>query len=47
MYRGMPSAQRGNLPVATDAAHKVLCLPIYPALQSQEQQRVIDLIQEG
>jgi len=47
MYRGMPSAQRSNLPVATDAAHKVLCLPIYPALQSQEQQRVIDLIQEG
>ena len=47
MYRGMPSAQRGNLPVATDAAHKVLCLPIYPALQAQEQQRVIDIIQEA
>ena len=32
MYRGMPSAHRENLPVATDAANKVLCLPIYPAL---------------
>ncbi len=44
MYRSMPSAQRSNLPVAADAASKILCLPIYPALQSQEQQRVIDLI---
>jgi dTDP-4-amino-4,6-dideoxygalactose transaminase len=44
MYRSMPSAQRDNLPVATDAAAKVMCLPIYPSLQSQEQQRVIDII---
>jgi dTDP-4-amino-4,6-dideoxygalactose transaminase len=47
MYRGMPSAQRGNLPVAADAAAKVLCLPIFPTLQAQEQQRVIDLIQRA
>ena len=46
MYRGMPSAQRGNLSVAAAASAKVLCLPIYPALQKQEQQRVIDIIQE-
>lgn len=46
MYRSMPSAQRSNLPVAVDAAAKVLCLPIYPDLQPQEQQRVIDIIQE-
>jgi dTDP-4-amino-4,6-dideoxygalactose transaminase len=44
MYRSMPSAQRENLPVAADASDKVLCLPIYPNLQSKEQQRVIDLI---
>lgn len=44
MYRGMASAQRGNLPVAADASSKVLCLPIYPDLQTQEQQRVIDII---
>lgn len=44
MYRGMSSAQRGNLPVAADASCKVLCLPIYPDLQTQEQQRVIDII---
>jgi dTDP-4-amino-4,6-dideoxygalactose transaminase len=44
MYRGLPSAQRANLPVAADAAARVLCLPIYPALQDEEQSRVIDLI---
>lgn len=44
MYRGMPSAQRGNLPVAAEASAKVLCLPIYPALSPQDQQRVIDII---
>lgn len=44
MYRSMPSAQRENLPVAANAATKVMCLPIYPNLQSQEQQRVIDII---
>lgn len=44
MYRGLPSAQRSNLPVASAAAEKVLCLPIYPALQVEDQQRVIDFI---
>lgn len=47
MYRGMPSAQRGNLPVAADASAKVLCLPIYPDLLPQEQQRVIDIIRDA
>lgn len=46
MYRSMPSAQRGNLPVAAAASAQVLCLPIYPNLQAQEQQRVISLIAE-
>lgn len=47
MYRGLPSAHRSNLPVAAAAADRVLCLPIYPALRPDEQQRVIDLIQAG
>ena len=46
MYRGMSSAQRENLPVATAAAQKVLCLPIYPALNPQELQRITQLITE-
>lgn len=46
MYRGLPSAQRGNLPVAVDAASKVLCLPIYPALTHPDLDRVIKEISE-
>jgi dTDP-4-amino-4,6-dideoxygalactose transaminase len=33
MYRGLPSAHKENLPVATTAAQQVLCLPIYPDLE--------------
>lgn len=44
MYRGLPSSAPSNLPIATQAAQKVLCLPIYPALTRQDQQRVIDVI---
>jgi dTDP-4-amino-4,6-dideoxygalactose transaminase len=47
MYQSMSFAHRDNLPVATDTANKILCLPIYPALTQDEQQRVIDLIVEG
>lgn len=44
MYLHLPSAQRDNLPIAANAADKVLCLPIFPALQDIEQQRIIDII---
>ena len=44
MYRSMPSAERQNLPVAFVAASQVMCLPIYSALTTKEQQRVVDLI---
>lgn len=47
MYRNMPSAVAGNLPVANTAAQKVICLPIYPALTEIEQQRVIYQITRG
>lgn len=47
MYRGLPSAQRANLPVAAAASDRVLCLPIYPALDAADQQRVIDLIKRA
>lgn len=42
MYRGLPSAQRGNLPVAAAIADKVLCLPIYPALTDDEVLRIVE-----
>jgi dTDP-4-amino-4,6-dideoxygalactose transaminase len=44
MYRGLPSAHRDNLPVATGAARKVLCLPIYPALSNEEVFAIADVI---
>ncbi len=46
MYRGLPSAAPSNLPVATAAAQKVLCLPIYPALAFAEQNKIISKIVE-
>lgn len=43
MYRGLPSAHRENLPVATAAAQKVMCLPIYPNLSDSDVERVISI----
>ena len=47
MYRGMPSAANTNLPVATKAANEVICLPIYPDLQTSQIDRIVDLIRAG
>ena len=47
MYRGLHSAQRDNLPVASTVAQKVLCLPIYPALKAEDQRRIIKVILEN
>lgn len=44
MYRGMQSAQRSNLPVASEVAEKVLCLPIYPNLGKRELDRIIEAL---
>jgi dTDP-4-amino-4,6-dideoxygalactose transaminase len=44
MYRGLPSAQRENLPVAYAMSNKILCLPIYPALTDADVARIADLI---
>jgi len=41
MYRGLPSARRENLPVASSASQRVLCLPIYPELTRAQQTHVI------
>lgn len=47
MYRGLTSADPGNLPVAVKGAAQVLCLPIYPALSGDDQQRVVEIIRQG
>lgn len=44
MYRGFPSSQKEQLPCANEIADKVLCLPIYPGLAADDQQRITDLI---
>lgn len=44
MYRGLPSAQRDNLPIAYTAAQQVLCLPIYPTLETQNIEAIVRLI---
>lgn len=41
MYRSMNSALNTNLPIANTVAKKVICLPIYPTLDSNELMRVV------
>ncbi len=43
-YRGLESAQPGNLPVAEEVTQKVLCLPIYPDLEESEVERIANII---
>ena len=47
MYKSMPSAKKENLPVAIAASAKVLCLPIYPSLTVESQNKVIKIIKEN
>ncbi len=44
MYRSLPSASPDNLPVATAAAQKIMCLPIYPNLEIADQIRIAQII---
>lgn len=44
MYKNLPSADQGNLRVASDVASQVLCLPIYPSLTALDQTKIIDAI---
>lgn len=46
MYRSLPSASKSNLPIATRIASQVLCLPIYPGLALEDQNRIIEFIRE-
>ncbi len=44
MYKDLHSSVPSNLLVASDAAKKVLCLPIYPGLMSEDQERVVAVL---
>ena len=45
-YNTLPSAQPGNLPVATKIAEQVICLPLHPYLEKVEINEVIDCIKK-
>jgi len=47
MYSTLPTSSEANLPVANKIAAKVLCLPIYPGLSSEDQQHVVDVIRRA
>ncbi|MDB5669113.1 MAG: aminotransferase [Alphaproteobacteria bacterium] len=44
LYAGQPSAAADNLPVATEAANQILCLPIYPDLSDSDVGRIVATI---
>ncbi|MEO0914274.1 MAG: DegT/DnrJ/EryC1/StrS family aminotransferase, partial [Pseudomonadota bacterium] len=43
VYRNVPSSDPAGLPVARQVSERVLCLPLYPDLPVEEQERVIDV----
>lgn len=44
MYCALPSANPSNLPVATDRAARVLCLPIFPAMTDADVERIVEAL---
>lgn len=46
-YRSMPSAAVENLPVANTVADQVLCLPLYPDLDSETVDRICAIIRSA
>ena len=40
MYRGLSSSAPENLPIAEEMAQKVICLPLYPSMKSEDVERV-------
>jgi len=47
MYRGFPSSDPARLPVARTASEQVLCLPIYPALASEDVERIAAIVRDA
>jgi len=45
-YRGLPSANENNLPVAKKVSQCILCLPIYPELVLKDAEKIIRMITE-
>ena len=47
MYRQLSSSDPRNLPVATDIANRILCLPIYPGLPREAQEKIVDIVRQA
>ncbi len=47
MYRGFASSDPVRLPVARTASEQVLCLPIYPALASEDVERIAAIVRDA
>lgn len=47
MYRSIPSADAAYLPVATQAAEQVICLPMAPGLSREDQDRTIQIVRDA
>jgi dTDP-4-amino-4,6-dideoxygalactose transaminase len=45
-YRGLESADPANLPVASRVADQILCLPLFPDIAQEVQDRVIEICTE-
>ena len=43
-YRGLPSSQPDNLPIANRVALQVICLPVHHELTEEQVNRIVDLI---
>lgn len=43
-YRGLESATKENLPVATEKAEQVICLPMFYGLTDEDVKRIVDLL---
>lgn len=43
-YKGLDSAKSENLPIANRISEQVICLPIYPDIESDAIKRVVDVI---
>lgn len=46
MYRNLPSSSPSNLPNAKHIANRILCLPIFPTLSSEEVRGIVSIIKE-
>ena len=44
MYNFYPSSAKENLPIATETSKNILCLPIYPDLAQEDQEKIIKII---